>query len=242
MDEQKKESIRQEVRGDFRLGRARLFKVEVEQKLRADIAEDRSRLFAAFKQLGSPDKELELTQCLARLLMNFSKMASYRGVLEGYNVYRTGRELGEDRARFYLMEYLQTHPDAENGELIRHLDQKNGRLAELKTSKDSPLWARLRPSWEEMFRKKKIPLHEGEYWETAFKEFPKLVMPYLSRAKDMATKARFKNVLFTWPRIIREHKSRRKKNDAPRRGVAGTHLGHFRRPAIRIPSLPQGRS
>lgn len=128
-------------------------------------------------------------------------------------MYRIGLELGEDRARFYLMERLQTHPDAENAALVRYLDRKNGRLSELKTKKDSPLWARLRPSWEEAFRKKNIPLEEGEYWETAFKEFPKLVMPYLSRAKEMAQQARFKNVLFIWPRIIREHKSRRKKND-----------------------------
>jgi hypothetical protein len=214
MDEQKKEKIRQEVREDFRLDRARLFRVEAEEKARAEIAEDKSRLFAAFKQLGPPEKELELTQCLGRLLVNFSKLASYRGVLEGYNVFRTGLELGEDRARFYLMEYLQTHPDAENPELIRYLDRKNGRLSELKTEKDSPLWAPLLPSWEERFREENIPLQEGEYWETAFKKFPKLVMPYLSRAKEMAQKARFKNVLFTWPRIIREHKSQRKKNDA----------------------------
>jgi hypothetical protein len=214
MDKQKKERIRREVREDFRLGRARLFRVEAEEKARAEIAEDRSRLFAAFKQLGPPEKELELTQCLGRLLMNFSKMASYRGVLEGYNVFRTGLELGEDRARFYVMEYLQTHPEAENAELVRYLDRKNGRLSKLKTKKDSPLWARLRPTWKKAFRKKNIPLQEGEYWETAFKEFPTLVMPYLSRAKDMAQEARFKNVLFTWPRIIREHKRRRKKTAA----------------------------
>jgi len=215
MDEENKERIRQKVREEFRLGRTRLFRVEAEEKARTETAEDRSRLFAAFKQLG-PERELELTQSLGRLVMNFSKMASYRGVLEGYNLFRTGLELGEDRARFYLMERLQDHPDADNGELIRYLDEKNGRLAELKTSKDSPLWAPLRPSWEELFRQKNIPLQEGEYWDTAFKEFPKLVMPYLSRAKDMAQEARFKNVLFTWPRIIREHKSRRKKkNDSP---------------------------
>jgi hypothetical protein len=214
MDEQKKEKIRQEVREDFRLGRARLFRVETEEKARAEIAEDKSRLFAAFKQIGTPEKELELTQCLGRLLVNFSNLASYRGVLEGYNVYRTGLELGEDRARLYLMEYLQTHPDAENPELIRYLDRKNGQLSELKTRKDSPLWARLRPRWQDMFRKKNIPLQEGEYWEIAFKEFPKLVMPYLSRAKKMAQEVRFKNVLFTWPRIIRKHTSQRKTNDA----------------------------
>jgi hypothetical protein len=214
MDEQKKETIRQEVREDFRLGRARLFRVEDEEKARAEIAEDRGRLFAAFKQLGPPEKELDLTQRLGRLLMNFSKLASYRGVLEGYNVFRDGLELGEDRARFYLMEYLQTHPDADNDKLVRCLDGKNGRLSELKTHEDSPLWAPLRPSWEEKFRKKNIPLHEGEYWETALKEFPKLVMPYLSRAKDMAKEVRFKNVLFAWPRIVREHKKRRKKDDA----------------------------
>jgi hypothetical protein len=213
MDQERKKQIRSGVREEFRVGRARLFRVETERKVRAEIAEDRNRLFAAFKQLG-PQKELELTQCLGRLLMNFSKLASYRGVLEGYEVFRTWLKLNEDRARFYLVEYLQTHLGAENSELVRYLDRKNGRLSALRTTKNDPLWAWPPRSWEESFRERHIELCEGEFWETALKEFPELVMPYLSRAKKMAKEARVKNVLFVWPRIVREHRKRRKKNDA----------------------------
>lgn len=206
MDQQKKEKIRQEVRKEFRLGRARLFRVEVEEKIRAEIAEDRSRLFVAFKQLGPPEKELELDELQQNGFVSWGA-----GGLQVLPDRTRAWRLGEDRARFYLMEYLQTHPKTGNAELVRYLDRKNGRLAELKTCKESPLWAPLRPSWEQRCRKKNIPLIEGECWETAFKEFPKILMPYLSRARDMAQEPRFKNVLFTWPRIVHEHKKRRQK-------------------------------
>ncbi|MGO9862308.1 MAG: hypothetical protein ACLPLR_01750 [Terriglobales bacterium] len=210
MDDKKKKQIENGVREEFRVGRARLFRVETERKVRAEIAEDRNRIFAAFKQLGL-EKELELTQGLGRLLINFSKLASYRGVLEGYHLFRTGIKLGEDHARFYLVEYLQMHPDAENSELVRYLDRKNGRLSVLKTNQNDPLWAWLPRSWNEEFRNRGITLREGEFWEMALKEFPELVMPYLSRAKKMAKEARVRNVLFSWPQIIKEHKKRRKK-------------------------------
>jgi hypothetical protein len=209
MDEQKKKEIRQKIRNQFRLGRVRLFRVEDESRTRGQIADDKARVLAAFKTFG-PAQELDLTQCLARLLMNFSKLASYHGVLEGYNIFRIGLELGEDRARFYLMKYLQTHRSADNEELIEYLDRKNGTLAKLKTAKDSSLWAPLRESWQDMFRRKNIPLIAGEYWGTALDQFPEVVRPYLSLVKRKAQEPKFKNVLFIWPRIISEHKRQRR--------------------------------
>ncbi len=209
MDDAKKKQIESGVREEFQMGRARLFRVETERKVQAEIAEDKARVFAAFKQLG-PQRELELTEGLARLLINFSKLASYRGVLKGYHLFHTGIKLGEDRARFYLVEYLQAHPDADNSELVRYLDRKNGRLSALKTNQNDPLWAWLPRSWNEEFRKRGIELQPGEFWETALDQLPELVMPYLSRAKKMARQARVKNALFSWPRIIKEHKKRRK--------------------------------
>ena len=62
--------------------------------MRAEIAQDREQVFAAFKELGS-QRQLELTQALGRLLVNYSKLASYRGVLEGHEVFRLGKKLGE---------------------------------------------------------------------------------------------------------------------------------------------------
>jgi hypothetical protein len=209
MDDEKKKQIESTVREEFQMGRARLFRVETERKVQAEIAEDKARVFAAFKQLGS-QRELELTQGLARLLMNFSKLTSYRGVLKGYHLFHTGLKLGEDRARFYLVEYLQTHPNADNSELVRYLDRKNGRLSALKTNQNDPLWAWLPRSWNEEFRKRGIEVEPGEFWEAALQHVPELVMPYLSRAKKMAKQPRVKNALFSWPRIIKEHKKRRK--------------------------------
>ncbi|MFZ3334211.1 MAG: hypothetical protein WA197_26510 [Candidatus Acidiferrales bacterium] len=150
-----------------------------------------------------------MTQALGRLLMNYSKLASYRGVLEGHEVFRLGKKLGEDRARFYLVEYLQTHRKAGNEELVAYLDRKNGRLSALKTKKDDPLWAWLPRSLEDLFRKRGIHAFPGEFWETALKEFPSAVMPYLSRAKKIAKEPSVRNALFSWKRIIREHRKRR---------------------------------
>jgi hypothetical protein len=209
MDEARKREIREGVRKEFRLGTAALFRVEAENKVRAEIAQDKEQVFAAFKELGS-QRQLELTQALGRLLMNYSKLASYRGVLEGHEVFRLGKKLGEDRARFYLIEYLQTHREAGNEELVAYLDRKNGRLSALKTKEDDPLWAWLPRSLEDLFRKRGIQAIPGEFWETALKEFPRAVMPYLSRAKKMAKELRVRNVLFSWKRIIHEHRKRRK--------------------------------
>lgn len=214
MDNVKKSEIREDVRKEFRLGRARLFRVEAENKLRADIAEDRTCLFAAFKERGL-QKELQLTQALGRLLMNYSKLASYRGVLEGYHLFQAGVKLGEDRARYHLVMYLQEHPEATNDELVRYLDAKNHRLSMLRTSKNDPLWSWLPRSWEEEFRTRGIAYNPGEFWEAALEHFPELVMPYLSRAKKMAKQPRVKNVLFSWPRIIKEHKKRRSNSGKP---------------------------
>jgi hypothetical protein len=210
MDRQRKSEIRREVRTEFRLGRARLFRVEEEDKARGEIADDKARIFAAFKQLGQK-RQLELTQCLGRLLMNFSKLASYRGVLEGEKIFRLGMELGSDRARFYLIGYLQERPDASFEELCAYLDRKNSRLSALRTSKDSPQWARIRPSWRKELQKLNLdpPPSEYELWRTALKKFPKRVEPYLSKTRKKAADTTIRNIFFAWPRIIREHGKQR---------------------------------
>lgn len=212
MDQEREKEIRDGVRKEFRLGRARLFRVEAENKLRAEIADDKAQIFAAFKELGL-QRELALTQKLARLLMNFSKLASYRGVVEGYHLFQAGLKLSEDRARYHLVVHLQDHPDATNRELVEYLDGKNHRLSVLKINKSDPLWALLPRSWEEELKNRGIDCRAGAWWDTALEHLPDLVMPYLSRAKKMAKQPRVKNALFSWKRIIREHEQRRKNSD-----------------------------
>lgn len=209
MDEQDRGRTRREVREEFQLGRALLFKVEVEKQARAEIDKDRARLFDLMRQLPQ-EQQLEAANCVKRLLMNYSKLASYRGVLKGYGVFRTRLKLEQDRARLYLVEYLQKHPKAKNDELVEHLDTKNERLSKLRTPKNDPLWAWLPRSLEEAFHRANIPIRIGAVWEDALKEFPEQVMPYFSRAKKMAKSSTVKNTLYVWPRIVREHKKHRK--------------------------------
>jgi hypothetical protein len=213
MDEEKAEEIRRRAREEFQLGRARLFRVSAEKKAWAEISQKKELLFANFKQQG-PTKQLELMESLERLLMNFNMLASYRGILKGYDVFSTARAMGEDRARYYLLEHLQKHPETDNKELVRYLDRKNGRLTALKTSKDSPLWAWLPRSLEEKFEKGKIPKIPGEFWEAALTEFSQPTMEYLSRVRKMAKEPKVRNVLFGWPRVVQEHHKRRKKRKA----------------------------
>ena len=75
-------------------------------------------LFANFKQQGLV-KQLELMEALEKLLMNFSMKASYQGIFKGHQIFSEGFKLGADRARFYLIEYLNAHPEANNTDSLR---------------------------------------------------------------------------------------------------------------------------
>ena len=223
VDEKRKEA-REKVHKEFQFGRARLFRPEVAKRVRAEIEEDRERLYANFNQQG-PEKRLELMQCLYRLLLNFSKLASYHGILKGHQIFTQGLELAEDRAKFYLVtDYLKRQPDASFQDICEHLDSKNSRLIKLKTNKNSPLWAPIPPSWRKAMLKLPLDRQPGEYelWRTALEKFPGRVEPYLSRARRLATDVRSTNILRVWPRIIREHRKRRKKlRGAKEQGPAG---------------------
>jgi len=214
MDEQRQQEIKKKVREEFQWGRARLFRPEVERRVLAEMEQDRHRLLAHFMQPVTTER-VELLQSLKRYLLNFAKVSSYRGVLKGYQLFDLGLELGEDRARFYSIEYLRKHPGARNEELVRYLDRKNSRLFYLKTSKDDPLWAWLPRSLEQKFTDANIPIETGSFWETALVKFPEPVMQYLSRVRRMAKSAEITNTLFIWPRIIREHHKRRKAPKEP---------------------------
>lgn len=210
MDDSKVQRVRQKVKEEFRLGRVRLASLKGEKNLLAQNNQDRERLSAFFKLQGV-EKELELNEVLLRLLMNYSKLASYRGVREGFKIYEYAAELREDRARLHLFEYLRNNPEATNEELVKFLDTKNGRLAVLHTLPSDPLWAPLPPAWKSKFKESGLVYIAGAYWKVTLKEFPTLVMPYLARVRKAAKDAEIKNVLFNWPEIFKRHKKERKK-------------------------------
>jgi hypothetical protein len=209
MDDSKVLRVRQKVKEELRLGRVRLASLKGEKNLLAQNNQARELLFAFFKLQGL-EKELELNQTLLRLLMNYSKLASYRGVREGFKIYEYAAELREDRARLHLFEFLRKTPEATNQELVKYLDTKNGRLALLHTPPSDPLWAPLPPAWKSKFKEKGLVYCAGAYWNVALKELPTLVMPYLARIRKMAQEAKVKNVLFNWPEIFKQHKKERK--------------------------------
>jgi hypothetical protein len=212
MDENEVLRVRQKVKEELRLGRVRLASLKGEKSLLVQNRQDRERLFAFFKRQGL-EKELELNEVLLRLLMNYSKLASYRGVREGFRIYEYADELRKDRARLHLFEYLRKNPEATNQELVKYLDTKNGRLALLRTPPSDPLWAPLPPEWKSKFKERELVYIAGGYWKVTLKEFPTLVMPYLARIRKMAKDAEIKNVLFNWPEIFKQHKRERKKRD-----------------------------
>lgn len=210
MDDSKVLRVRQKVKEELRLGRVRLASLNNEKKLLAQNNQDRERLFAFFKLQGL-EKELELNEVLLRLLMNYSKLASYRGVREGFQIYEYAAELREDRARFHLFEFLRKKPEATNQELVEYLDAKNGRLAKLKTKRDAPHWAPLPTDWKMRLDKQKVAHYDDSSWGIALEELPTFVMPYLSRVRKMAKEVKVRNVLFNWPEIFKQHKKERRK-------------------------------
>jgi hypothetical protein len=217
MDLKRRKEIRKRVHEEFELGRAHLFRPEIEQQVLAEMKEDRERLVAHFTQQVTVEN-LELLRCLKRFLLNFGKVASYRGILKGHQIFTQGLELAKDKAKFYLAtEHLKKHPDASFQDMCAYLDRKNSRLIVLRTSKNSPLWAPIPPSWRKAIQKLGLdtPPGEGELWRTALERFPGRVEPYLSRARKLATDTRNVNILRVWPRIIREHRKRRKRRKGP---------------------------
>jgi hypothetical protein len=206
-DEQK---VRQKIAAEFQLGRARLFRLKNESKLRVEIAADKERLFELFKLQGL-SKQLEFTECLARLLMNFSKMASYRGILKGFEIKETAIKLhkDKDRAQYHIFEFLRENPEAKNKELIACLNTRNGRHVQLKTPRNDPQWAPLPPSLQKRLGNRKID--PDDWWDTAMEEFPNEVRVYLARVRREAKKAEVKNVLFNWPKLVELHRKERKK-------------------------------
>lgn len=207
MDESRVRTIEQKVKRELRGGRVRLAGLAEEKKLLAQNVRDRDFLFSFFKSQGM-EKELELNEALLRLLMNYSKLASYRGVREGVEIYSYADELRNDRASYHLFKFLQKRPDATNQELVEYLDGKNGRLAKLKTKPDDPHWAPLPVEWKKRLDRQGAGCDSA--WETALSELPNTVMPYLSRVRKKANEAKLRNALFNWPEIFKQHKRERK--------------------------------
>jgi len=210
MSGQIRRQIRREVAHQFQLERASLFRVDKEEKLRREIARDRGRLFQAFKErLGSDG--LELANCLKRLVLNFSVLASYRGIVKGHRMFKLGRSLGEHKALEYIIRYLAKHPDSTDRKICSHLDGKNRGLYRLnRLNKAGPLWANVPRKWKVEMKKQGVSVDFDHAWCMALTHIPGRVMTYLSRARKKANDKHVKEAIFIWPRVMAEHRKRRK--------------------------------
>jgi hypothetical protein len=210
VNKQKQLKVRQNVHKEFQFVRASLFRVEKEQELHSQIAEDKQRLFRAFKERLTSDG-LELSNCLKRLVMNFSTLASYRGILKAHRVFKLGMSLGEKKAVEYIIRYIYKHPDATDEQLCSHLDKTNKRLYQInKTNVKGNLWARTPKEWLPEIKKKEPTVGYDNTWETALEHLSGRVSTYLSRARKMAKDEAVREALFLWPHVLREHRKRRK--------------------------------
>lgn len=208
MDKEKYQEMRRKVQAEL-IGCVKLASLPLSKKVSREIVEDRIRLFEFFKSQGL-EKESELNETLLRLLMNYVKMASYNGVLKGFEIERQAAALRKDKARYHLLVFLKKNPKATNEQLVRHLDRKNGLLGEHNANPSDPQWAPLPASLRRAFKQHGLKQYNGEYWETALKTFPDPVWQYLSRVRNAAKEAKVKNVLFNWPDIVQRHKRERK--------------------------------
>ena len=210
MDAKKADAVRQKTHEDFVFGRARLYRVSEEKKALAENEQDRERLFALFKEQGL-EKQLDYTECLKRLLLNHSKLASYTGIREGYRLKEEQLDEMSDPASYHILTYLWKHPETENKEIARYLDRESLRLSTLANGR-SALFAPLPDNIRKTLRANQVPLFKGLQWQDALKHplSKDGLAQYLSRRRADSKDAHLKNMLINWPRLLKLHKQQRK--------------------------------
>lgn len=209
MDKDRLQRIQKEAKQDFYGGRGRLCGVVEMEKIIRELREDEERLFALFKtqELGYG---LQCSQSLKRIVLNYCKLASYKGIREGISIQEDLDEIHSDPTKHHALKYLLNRPKAKNEELVAYLDAKNGRLATLRTSRSSPLWAPLPEPLRKLFAKHELKISDDDSWQTAIDEFPGQAQIYFSRIRKLSKDYRIRNVLEYWPNILKRHKRERK--------------------------------
>lgn len=209
MDKDRLQRIQQEAKRDFYSGRGRLCGVAEMEKTMKELREDEARLFALFKaqELGYG---LQCSESLKRIVLNYCKLASYKGIREGIRIQKDIEEIQSDRAKYHALKFLLGRREAKNKELVDYLDAKNGRLATLRASRSSPLWAPLPEPLRKLFVEHQLKVFDEESWKTAMDEFPSQTQIYFSRIRKLSKDNHIRNVLEYWPSILKRHKNERK--------------------------------
>jgi len=215
MDAKKTDAVRQRTHEEFVFGRARLHRVSEEKKARAEIEQDRERLFALFKEQGL-EMQLEYTECLKRLLLNHGKLASYNGIRIGREQVESQIKEMSDPTSYHILTFLWKNPEADNQKIARYLDRETLRLSTLSLNRD-PLFAPLPANIIKILRASHVTMYKGEQWKKALEhQLTKVgLTEYLSRRRAESKDARLKNVLVNWPRLFKLHKQQRKASTKP---------------------------
>jgi hypothetical protein len=210
MDAKKADAVRQQTHEDFVFGRARLYRVSETKKVTAEMEQDRERLYVLFKGLGL-EKQAEYTKCLARLLLNHNKLASYNGIRSGREQVETQIKEMSDPTSYHILTYLWKNPEADNQKIARYLDRETLRLSSL-LLKGAPLFAPLPANITKILRANQVSMYKGEQWKKAL-EHPLSkggLTEYLSRRRAASKDAHLKNMLINWPRLFTLHKQQRR--------------------------------
>ncbi|MGA9069005.1 MAG: hypothetical protein WB424_02045 [Terracidiphilus sp.] len=210
MDAKKADAVRQQTHEDFVFGRARLYRVSETKKVTAEIVQDRERLFALFKEQGL-EKQADYTKCLARLLLNHNKLASYKGFRDGYRLKEEQLDEMSDPASYRILTYLWKHPGAKNEDIAKYLDRETLRLSSL-SANHAPLFAPLPANITKILRANHVSMYKGQHWQDALNnQLTKGgLTEYLSRRRTASRDAHLKNMLINWPRLFMLHKQQRK--------------------------------
>jgi hypothetical protein len=207
---------------EFQFITASLFKPKVRQRIKAEIAEDQATIYASFWQGREPAQTLRLFKAFKRYLFDNAALASYTGILKGYEIFQLGRRMGRESTYLYIARFMKKQQDASDRQICDYLDKCNSRLLALSSKNiNDPKWARRPAKWDQkMNAKLKDPKVKLKFkktfgdtdrrrerdWRESLHLIPGPVMTYLSRGRKDAKDAHLQNALWHWPRIVREHK------------------------------------
>jgi hypothetical protein len=210
MDAKKHSEDSREALKEFIFGRARLYRVGEEKRVKVEIEKDKRALFSLFEAQGKV-KQLEYVLLYKRLFSNWAKVASYNGIRQGYRIKEEQLDEMSDATAYHIFIYLFKRPQAKNEEIVRYLDRECLRLSTL-TNGRGPLFAPLPDNIRKICRANQIQFFKGQQWQDALSHplTKRGLTEYLSRRRAESREPNLKNMLVNWPRLFKLHNQQRK--------------------------------
>jgi hypothetical protein len=203
---------KKDISHEWQVTRVGLFLPGNRQKLKREMKEDEEAIYAAFRAGGDDQRALRLFQHFKRYLLNTSALASYHGLLRGYECFELGSQLPKGSAKRCIIEYLYSNEQntgqrkVRNRELCEHLSKKRVPILETWQQKIDGC---LKTTVGKRKFEKRFVVEQSDQdnkWNEAMFVCPELVGPYLSHYRREAKNAMIRNALHLWPKIVRASK------------------------------------